>query len=209
MPFLVYLSILFTLLCLLIIVEYIQTIWKRLLLIIKLKRAGKKYGFKVKFARFPFLSVFFFKGRLDVLVESETEKYAVVILTSRHRSGKYLFYSDRMEIWKKRKVIMHRVSVNRSGNASYGRSMQFNMGVVYKGKIRLRFNDIINKYPLHKGICILNPAPNMVCITYGTTHTEIHDGDRLHTGFKVYGLSAFIRVLSMDHDMYDVGGYGI
>ncbi|MBQ2736368.1 MAG: hypothetical protein IJF26_02940 [Clostridia bacterium] len=209
MPFLVYLSIFFTLLCLLIIVEYIQTIWKRLLLIIKLKRAGKKYGFKVKFARFPFLSVFFFKGRLDVLVESETEKYAVVILTSRHRSGKYLFYSDRMEIWKKRKVIMHRVSVNRSGNASYGRSMQFNFGVVYKGKIRLRFNDIINKYPLHKGICILNPAPNTVCITYGTTHTEIHDGDRLHTGFKVYGLSAFIRVLSMDHDMYDVGGYGI
>ena len=209
MPFLVYLSILFTLLCLLIIVEYIQTIWKRLLLIIKLKHAGKKYGFKVKFARFPFLSVFFFKGRLDVLVESETEKYAVVILTSRHRSGKYLFYSDRMEIWKKRKVIMHRVSVNRSGNASYGRSMQFNFGVVYKGKIRLRFNDIINKYPLHKGICILNPAPNTVCITYGTTHTEIHDGDRLHTGFKVYGLSAFIRVLSMDHDMYDVGGYGI
>ena len=209
MPFLVYLSILFTLLCLLIIVEYIQTIWKRLLLIIKLKHAGKKYGFKVKFARFPFLSVFFFKGRLDVLVESETEKYAVVILTSRHRSGKYLFYSDRMEIWKKRKVIMHRVSVNRSGNTSYGRSMQFNFGVVYKGKIKLRFNDIINKYPLHKGICILNPAPNMVCITYGTTHTEIHDGDRLHTGFKVYGLSAFIRVLSMDHDMYDVGGSGI
>ena len=209
MPFLVYLSILFTLLCLLIIVEYIQTIWKRLLLIIKLKHAGKKYGFKVKFARFPFLSVFFFKGRLDVLVESETEKYAVVILTSRHRSGKYLFYSDRMEIWKKRKVIMHRVSVNRSGNTSYRRSMQFNFGVVYKGKIKLRFNDIINKYPLHKGICILNPAPNTVCITYGTTHTEIHDGDRLHTGFKVYGLSAFIRVLSMDHDMYDVGGYGI
>ena len=206
--FMLYILILLGFYCLLTAMEFIMICWKRALLIIKLKRAGKKYGYKVKFARFPFLSVLLFKGRLDILVESETDKYAVVIITSRYRNGKYLFYSDRMEIWKKRSIFM-RAPVNRNGRGAYGRSMQFNLGVVYKGKIKLHFNDIVNKYPLHKGICILNPAPNMVCISYGTTHTEIHDGDRLHTGFKVYGLSAFIRVLSMEHDMYDIGGYGI
>ncbi len=209
MPFLIYIGFLLLMFGIFFIFEIFLICWKRVLLIIKLKRAGRKYGFRVKFVRFPFLSVFLFKGRLDVLVESETDKYAVAIITSRHKNGRYVFYSDRMEMWKKKKVIMHRVSVNRSGNATYGRSMQFNMGTVYKGKIKLRFNDIINKYPLHKGICILNPAPNMVCISYGTTHTEIHDGDRLHTGFKVYGLSAFIRLLSMDNDIYGIGGFGL
>ncbi|MBQ8393409.1 MAG: hypothetical protein IJX51_06535 [Clostridia bacterium] len=186
-----------------IIFELFWTCWKRLLLIIKIRRACRKYGFRAKFRRFPFLSVLFFKGRLDLTVESDIDKYAIVIITSRHKSGKFVFFEDRMEIWKRRKILLHRVSMGRNGTVVAGRSMAFDGGVAYKGKIKLSFRKIVENYPLHQGICIINPAPNMVCISYGTTHSEIHDGDRIHSGFKVYGLSGFLRQLNTE-DIYGI-----
>ena len=186
------------------IIEILYIHWKRLRAIFKLRRACRKNGYKVKFRRYPFLSVLFFKGRLDLTVESDKRRFAVIILTSRFKTGKYVFYSDRMEIWKRKKIVMHRVSRGRQGYASYGRSTEIYAETVYKVKIKLHTNKIVEKYPLHEGICLINPAVNKVCISYGTTHTEIHDGDRLHSGFKVYGLSGFLRQLSAGDDWFGI-----
>ncbi len=190
----------------LVIIDIFYIHWKRLRLIIKLKRCCRKNGYKAKFRRFPFLSVLFFKGRLDFTVESEKRKLAVIILTSRFKTGKYVFYGDRMEIWKRKKIVFHRVSAGRQGFAVQGRSAELYAETVYKGKIKLHTNKIVEKYPLHEGICLINPAVNKVCISYGTTHTEIHDGDRIHSGFKVYGLSGFLRQLSAGDEWFGVFG---
>ena len=72
-------------------VEILYIHWKRLMLIFKLKRACRKNGYRAKFRRFPFTSVLFFKGRLDLTVESDRRKFAVIILTSRFKTGKYVF----------------------------------------------------------------------------------------------------------------------
>ena len=185
-------------------VEILYIHWKRLMLIFKLKRACRKNGYRAKFRRFPFTSVLFFKGRLDLTVESDRRKFAVIILTSRFKTGKYVFCSDRMEIWKRKKIMLHRVSGGRNVYAVQGRSTELYSATVYKGKIKLRTNKIVEKYPLHEGICLINPAVNKVCISYGTTHTEIHDGDRIHSGFKVYGLSGFLRQLRDDSEWYGI-----
>ena len=185
----------------------IELLWiglKRLSLIVKLKKACKKNGFKAKFKRFPLLSVYLFKGRLDLTVESGIYKYAVSILTSRHRSGSFVFFEDRVEIWKRRKLTIHRVSMGRNGFVVNGRSISFQGGMARKGKIKLHFSKIAGDYPLHSGICIINPAPSSVFISYGTTLTEIHDGDRIHSGFTVYGASGFIRKLSNDFDVFGI-----
>ena len=186
------------------IIEILYIHLKRLMLIFKLKRASRKNGYKVKFRRFPFLSVLFFKGRLDFTVESDKRKFAVIILTSRFKDGKYVFYSDRMEIWKRRKVLLHRVYSGKNGAGIRGKSLELYSDMKYKGKIKLRTNKIVEKYPLHEGRCLINPAVNTVCISYGTVHTEIHDGDRLHSGFKAYGLSGFLRLLSAEDEWFGI-----
>lgn len=184
--------------------ELLYIHWKRIRLIIKVKRACRKNGYRAKFKRYPFLSVLFLKGRLDFTVESEKRNFAVVIITTRFKTGRYVFLSDRIEIWKRKKIVMHRVAAGRQGFAVQGRSTEIYSETVYKGKIRIYTNKIVEKYPLHEGIFLINPAVNRVCISYGTTHTEIHDGDRVHSGFKVYGLSGFLRQLSLEDDWFGI-----
>ena len=188
----------------LIVIDILYVHWKRLMLIFKLKRACRKNGYRARFRRSPFTSVMLFKGRLDLTVESEGRKFAIIILTSRYKTGKYVFYGDRMEIWKRKSLMLHRVSAGRNGYAVHGRSMELYSGMVYKGRIKLHTNKIIEKYPLHEGICLINPAVNTVCISYGTNHTEIHDGDRIHSGFKVYGLSGFLRQLNDESEWFGI-----
>ena len=174
-----------------VLAEIILTFWKRTRLIIKLSRACRKGGYKLRFKRFPYLSVLLFKGRLDLIIESNLKKFAVVIITSRHRGGKFVFHEGHMEIWRQKKYLF----------APGGRRPTvFHGEMKFKGKINLRLNKIISKYPIHEGICLINPVPREVSVSYGTAHTQIFDGDRLHTGFKVYGLSGFSRLLASSNN---------
>ncbi len=176
------------------VLEILMTFHKRTILIAKLRKASKIGGYKIKFKRFPYLSVLFFKGRLDLLIESDIKKYAVVIITSRHRKGKFVFYENKLEIWRKKKYSL--VARGRAGILLAGRNLTFEGDLKLKGKIDLHLSKIVKEHPLYDGICLINPVPRQVCISYGTTHTDIHDGDRIHSGFKVYGLSGFTRLLS-------------
>jgi len=172
-----------------VLAEFIITFWKRTRLILKLAVACKKGGYKLKFKRFPYFSVLLFRGRLDLLIESDLKKFAVVIITSRHRGGKFVFHEGHMEIWRQKKYLLA------TGGRRVARPTVFQGEMKFKGKINLRLNKIISKYPIHEGICLINPVPREVSISYGTTHTQIFDGDRLHSGFKVYGLSGFSRLI--------------
>ena len=174
-----------------VLAEFIITFWKRTRLILKLATACRKGGYKLKFKRFPYFSVLFFRGRLDLLIESDLKKFAVVIITSRHRGGKFVFHEGHMEIWRQKKYLFA---------AGGRRPTVFQGEMKFKGKINLRLNKIISKYPIHEGICLINPVPREVSISYGTAHTQIFDGDRLHSGFKVYGLSGFSRLIASSGD---------
>ena len=178
------------------ILEILMIFHKRTLLLIKLKRACKRSGCKMKCKGFPFLSVLLRKGRLDLLIESDCEKYAVVIITSRQRKGKFVFYEDKLEIWRKKRLsFSSALGGGRAGILMGGKSIDFGAYMKLKEKINLKFGKIARDYPLHKGICLINPAPRQVCISFGTTHRDIHDGARLHSGFTVYGLKGFARLL--------------
>ncbi|MBQ9703561.1 MAG: hypothetical protein IJV68_03350 [Clostridia bacterium] len=73
-----------------------------------------------------------------------------------------------------------------------------------KGHIKLPFNKISTKYPLHKNVCILNPAPNEVAEVIGNKTVEAGDQHVLRSGFMLFGLSGFIRYISTYDEVFGI-----
>ena len=95
--------------------EFLMITRKRIVLVRRLKKVCKQEGHKIRFARNRFKSVFFDKGKLDLVIEGEKGKYAVIILTSRPRRARWQFSDETMEIYKK-------VSLRLGGGARTTRS---------------------------------------------------------------------------------------
>ena len=84
--------------------ELLMITRKRIALVRRLKNVCKQEGHKIRFVRNRFKSVFFGKGKLDLVIDGDKGRYAVVILTSRHRRATWQFSEDAMEIYKKRSL---------------------------------------------------------------------------------------------------------
>ena len=178
--------------------EFFMIVRKRINLVRRLKRACKDEGYTLKFLRNRFTSVFFSKGNFDLLIEGPKGNYAVVILTSRHRRAMWHFFEDIMVIFKRKSfsvLLRGRGRANTTTIATY---------IKRKGHIKLPFNKISTKYPLHKNVCILNPAPNEVAEVIGNKTVEAGDQHVLRSGFMLFGLSGFIRYISTYDEVFGI-----
>jgi hypothetical protein len=100
------------------------------------------------------------------------------------------FFEDALAIFKRKSFRML------AGGAYIKRSVTLGTYVKRKRIIKLPFNEISVKYPLHKKVCILNPAPNEVAEVLGNRTVVAGDQHVLSSGFMVFGLSGFIRYIS-------------
>jgi hypothetical protein len=172
------------------LLELLMVIRKRFILIRKLKATCKQEGYELKFLRNRFASVFFGKGKFDLLIEGVKGKYAVSILTSRHRRGMWHFIGDTMVIFKKRTLRVF------DGGAYIKRSLSVGTYIRKIRQINLPFSEIACKYPLHRNVCILNPAPSEVAEVIDGRTVNAGDQYVLESGFMLFGLSGFIRYIS-------------
>ena len=177
--------------------ELLMITRKRITLVRRLKRVCKQEGHKITFARNRFKSVFFDKGKLDLVIEGKKGKYAVIILTSRHRRARWQFSDEIMEIYKKVSLRLGGgARTTRSGASFYRSSREVASFTTRKESICLAKDDIMSLYPDYEKIVLLNPVPIEVKEIVGSTVTEIGDRHVLKCGFMLFGLSGFIRYIS-------------
>ena len=177
--------------------EFLMITRKRIVLVRRLKKVCKQEGHKIRFVRNRFKSVFVKKGKLDLVIEGEKGKYAVIILTSRHRRARWQFSDETMEIYKKVSLRLGGgARTTRSGASFYRSSREVASFTTRKESICLAKDDIMSLYPDYEKIVLLNPVPIEVKEIVGSTVTEIGDRHVLKCGFMLFGLSGFIRYIS-------------
>ena len=177
--------------------ELLMITRKRITLVRRLKRVCKQEGHKITFARNRFKSVFFDKGKLDLVIESDKGSYAVVILTSRHRRATWQFSEEEMVIYKKVSLRLGGgARATRSGGYIYRGSNEVASFNKRKASIKLAKDELLAKYPDYQKIVLLNPVPNEAKEIIGSTAVEIGDRHVLKCGFMLFGLSGFIRYIS-------------
>lgn len=177
--------------------EFLMITRKRIVLVRKLKKVCKKEGHKITFARNRFKSVFFGKGKLDLIIDGDKGRYAVVILTSRHRRAKWQFSEETMEIYKKRSLRLGGgVRSTRSGAYIYRSSNEVASFTKRKEIVRIYNSEIVSEYPDYEKIVLLNPVPNEAKEIICSASVEIGDRHVLKCGFMIFGLSGFIRYIS-------------
>ena len=124
--------------------EFLMITRKRIVLVRKLKKVCKQEGHKIRFVRNRFKSVFFGKGKLDLIIDGDKGRYAVVILTSRHRRATWQFSEDAMEIYKKRSLRLGGgVRSTRSGAYIYRSSNEVASFNKRKASINLSKDEIL------------------------------------------------------------------
>ena len=177
--------------------ELLMITRKRIKLIRRLKKTCKQEGYKINFVRNRFKSVFIKKGKLDLVIEGEKGKYAVIILTSRHRRATWQFSEEEMVIYKKVSLRLGGgARATRSGGYIYRCSNEVASFNKRKASIKLAKDELLAKYPDYEKIVLLNPVPIEVKEIVGSTVTEIGDRHVLKCGFMLFGLSGFIRYIS-------------
>ena len=177
--------------------EFLMITRKRIVLVRKLKKVCKKEGHKITFARNRFKSVFFGKGKLDLIIDGDKGRYAVVILTSRHRRATWQFSEEEMVIYKKVSLRLGGgARATRSGGYIYRGSHEVASFNKRKASIKLAKDELLAKYPDYEKIVLLNPVPNEAKEIIGSTSIEIGDRHTLKCGFVLFGLSGFIRYIS-------------
>ena len=177
--------------------EFLMITRKRIVLVRKLKKVCKKEGHKITFARNRFKSVFFGKGKLDLIIDGDKGRYAVVILTSRHRRATWQFSEEEMVIHKKVSLRLGGgARATRSGGYIYRGSSEVASFNKRKASIKLTKDELLAKYPDYQKIVLLNPVPNEAKEIIGSASVEIGDRHVLKCGFMLFGLSGFIRYIS-------------
>lgn len=177
--------------------EFLMITRKRIVLVRRLKKVCKQEEYKFRFVRNRFKSVFFDKGKLDLIIDGDKGRYAVVILTSRHRRATWQFSEDAMEIYKKRSLRLGGgAKATRSGAYIYRSSNEVASFTKRKEIVRIYNSEIVSEYPDYEKIVLLNPVPNEAKEIIGSTAVEIGDRHVLKCGFMLFGLSGFIRYIS-------------
>ena len=177
--------------------EFLMITRKRIVLVRKLKKVCKQEGHKIRFVRYRFKSVFFDKGKLDLVIEGDKGSYAVVILTSRHRRATWQFSEEEMVIHKKVSLRLGGgARATRSGGYIYRGSSEVASFNKRKASIKLTKDELLAKYPDYQKIVLLNPVPNEAKEIIGSASVEIGDRHVLKCGFMLFGLSGFIRYIS-------------
>ena len=177
--------------------EFLMITRKRIVLVRRLKKVCKQEGHKIRFVRNRFKSVFFDKGKLDLVIEGDKGSYAVVILTSRHRRATWQFSEEEMAIYKKVSLRLGGgVRSTRSGAYIYRSSNEVASFTKRKEIVRIFNSEIVSEYPDYERIILLNPVPIEAKEIIGSASVEIGDRHVLKCGFMIFGLSGFIRYIS-------------
>lgn len=167
----------------LILFKYVTLVFKRILLLHKLKRTHPE-AMMVKRNRFR--SVFFPDGKVDLVIKKSGREYHVSVMTTPFRRVRYHFDHRSLQIIRERRAVnLTNLNTPRPRAATTVDSVF----VLKKYKLKEEA-DIPTEA---RRYVILHPAPKAVSAVRGTQVESLGNNDRLFDDVSVSGLSYFIN----------------
>lgn len=167
----------------LIVIKFITLLFKRTVLLHKLKRTHPE---ALIYKRNIFRSVFVPDGKVDLVIKSGENEYAVSVVTTPFRRVRYHFDHQTLQIvYAKRAVNLTNFSSPRPQAAT-----TIDDVFVLK-KYKMKFDSDLSP-ALHRYL-ILHPAPRSVSAVSGTQVVSLGNNDPLCDDVKVCGLKYFVN----------------
>lgn len=177
----------------LIVIKFITLLFKRTVLLHKLKRTHPE---ALILRRNRFRSVFFPDGKVDFVIKFRENEYAISVITTPFRRVRYHFDGDTLQIvYAKRAVNLTNFSSPRPQAATTVDDVFVLKKYKMKGDSELP--------PASHRYVILHPAPRTVSAVSGTQVVALNNNDPLCEDVKVCGLKYFVDNV-LEH--YESGG---
>lgn len=167
----------------LVLFKYITLICKRFILLHKLKRTRPE---ALICKRNRFRSVFIPDGKVDFIVKSGENEYAVSVITTPFRRVRYHFDRESLQIVYERRAVN---LTNHSSPRPRAATTIDNVFVLKKYKLK-GDTDIPEQA---RRYVILHPAPKSVSAVSGTQVVTLSNNDPLCEGVRVCGLKYFVN----------------
>lgn len=167
----------------LVILKYISLIFKRIVLLHKLKKTHPE---ALILKRNRFRSVFIPDGKSDFVIKFHDKEYSVSVITTPFRRVRYHFDNETLQI------VYERRAVNLTNFSSVRPKAATTIDNVFVlKKYKLKWDSGIS--PQARRYVILHPAPKAVSAVSGTQVVSLSNNDLLRADVQVCGLKYFVN----------------